>query len=88
LFGVVLTAFGRLQLRVHDVRAIHGERNPAAPGLVKLEERSHSAPGSSSTWFSSVSEGALDLNAFKFGLRIGNSNLVKLVAQATTRKRR
>jgi hypothetical protein len=28
-------------------------------------------------------EAALDLNEFKFGIRIGNSNLVKLAAQAT-----
>jgi hypothetical protein len=52
-----------------------------APGLVKLVERSHSGSRVLVDVLLYGPEPGLDLFAFKFGIMIGNDNLVRLVAQ-------
>jgi hypothetical protein len=56
---------------------------PAAPGLVKLEEKSRSGARVVVDVAFFGPEAALDLNAFKFGIRNGNPDLVKFVSQMT-----
>jgi len=56
---------------------------PAAPGLVKLEERSRSGSRIVVDVVLFGPDEALDLNAFKFGIRNGNPDLVKFSPQPT-----
>jgi hypothetical protein len=56
---------------------------PEAPGLVKLEERSRSGARVVVDVVFFGPEAALELNAFKFGIRSGNSDLVKFAPQPT-----
>lgn len=53
----------------------------AAPGLVKLVERSHAGSRLAVDVVLFGPEPALDLFAFKFGVKNGNSNLVRFVPQ-------
>ena len=55
----------------------------SAPGLVKLVERSRSGSRVVVDVLLNGPEPGLDLFAFKFGIKIGNDNLVSLVAQST-----
>jgi hypothetical protein len=54
-----------------------------APGLVKLVERSRSGSRVVVDVLVFGPEPGLDLFAFRFGIKIGNDNLVRLVPQAT-----
>ena len=56
---------------------------PAAPGLVKLEERSRSGARVVVDVVMFGPEATLDLNAFQFGIKNGNPDLVKFTPQPT-----
>jgi hypothetical protein len=56
---------------------------PAAPGLVKLEERSRSGSRMVVDVVLFGPDQALDLNAFRFGIRNGNTDLVRFAPQTT-----
>lgn len=56
----------------------------AAPGLVKLVEKSHAGSRLAVDVVLFGPEPALDLFAFKFGVKNGNSNLVRFVPQPTS----
>jgi hypothetical protein len=84
LFVVVLTAFSvGCSSSTMTSGQFTASATPEAPGLVKLEERSRSGSRMVVDVVVFGPEATLDLNEFKFGIRIGNSNLVKLAAQAT-----
>jgi hypothetical protein len=84
LFGGVMTAFsvgcssGSMTSAQFTASA-----TPAAPGLVKLEERSRSGSRMVVDVVLFGPDEALDLNAFRFGIRNGNPDLVKFAPQPT-----
>jgi hypothetical protein len=84
VFGVLLTAFavgcssGSMTSAQFTPSA-----TPAAPGLVKLQEKSRSGARVVVDAVFFGPEAGLDLDAFKFGIRNGNPDLVKFVSQMT-----
>src|SRR5215510_7525079 len=84
VFGVLLTAFA-VGCSNDSMTAAQftPSATPTAPGLVKLQEKSHSGSRVVVDAVFFGPEAALDLNAFKFGIRNGNPDLVKFVSQMT-----
>jgi hypothetical protein len=84
VFGVLLTAFA-VGCSSDSMTAARftPSATPNAPGLVKLEEKSRSGARVVVDVVLFGPEAALDLNAFQFGIRNGNPDLVKFVSQMT-----
>jgi hypothetical protein len=84
VFGVLLTAFSvGCSSDSMTSAQFTPSATPNAPGLVKLEEKSRSGARVVVDVVLFGPEAALDLDAFKFGIRNGNPDLVKFVSQMT-----
>jgi hypothetical protein len=84
VFGVLLTVFSvGCSSDSMTSAQFTPSATPAAPGLVKLQERSRSGARVVVDAVLFGPEAALDLDAFKFGIRNGNPDLLKFVSQMT-----